>query len=422
MSNLRNSADMDDIGVEIDTINRSQRNAPSPSLVSRRDRNGSRDQQDDDTPIILTRRASHQIPADLDVKLLHTDLSEVNAFRKPIRSYGSIFPSPLSGGYDQISQHVGAPVLMWEYAATGESEFKSLSLRELLSYVNEHASRIDAQHQVSHVKAPRASSAGNQPADSTAPGSASSNSSTSSTSSASSSRSIDAVNFFRLRDLRRLEQVQTNSYGAGSSESCVVLVRRHAVLFSLEPLRAIVMADRLILIVPDGADSVLQVVENYMRSWNKGNTAVHSNPESPISDPSSPRTSDSIPFETHAYDALFTMTMSIQSTDFRQIDADVQSILKLFNQKGCILPINKQEHMRTLKNTVTQMSSWLGNLRQALETVIDDDEGMALMNLTRLNDNPLLYRYPLSSEILGTHEEIEEMLESYLMDYTSLQV
>ena len=116
------------------------------------------------------------------------------------------------------------------------------------------------------------------------------------------------------------------------------------------------------------------------------------------------------------------MTMSIQMTDFRNIETDVQAILRLFNQKGCILPIEEQERMRMQKNAVTQMSSGLDSLRLAMETVLDDDEGIALMNLSLLAERPELYGYPLSQEILSRHEEMEELLESYLMDYNSLQV
>jgi Mg2+ and Co2+ transporter CorA len=123
----------------------------------------------------------------------------------------------------------------------------------------------------------------------------------------------------------------------------------------------------------------------------------------------------------HAYDALFTMTQSIQSSECRSIDTDVQAILKDFNHRGSLLPIKEQERMRTLKNSVTQMESWMGNLAAALEAVIEDDEEMALMNLTRLADCPSLYSYPLSDDIKGHHEEVEELLESYVMDYSSLQ-
>ena len=32
-------------------------------------------------------------------------------------------------------------------------------------------------------------------------------------------------------------------------------------------MRAVVMADRLILIVPDGADSLLSILDKYMKEW-----------------------------------------------------------------------------------------------------------------------------------------------------------
>jgi hypothetical protein len=69
------------------------------------------------------------------------------------------------------------------------------------------------------------------------------------------SRSIREIQF---HDLRHLEnQFHTH-------EEPTVIVRRHAVLISLNPLRAIVTADRLILIVPDGADSLLYMLHDYM--------------------------------------------------------------------------------------------------------------------------------------------------------------
>jgi Mg2+ and Co2+ transporter CorA len=45
---------------------------------------------------------------------------------------------------------------------------------------------------------------------------------------------------------------------------------------------------------------------------------------------------------------------------------------------------------------------------------------MALMNLSRLRSDPSLYSFPLSKDILSAHEEIEELLESHLMDCNSL--
>lgn len=66
------------------------------------------------------------------------------------------------------------------------------------------------------------------------------------------------VHGLRLRDLRRLD------FKFNPVDEPSVLVRRHIVLLLLDDIRALVMADRLILIVPDGADSLLQTLEQHM--------------------------------------------------------------------------------------------------------------------------------------------------------------
>ena len=68
------------------------------------------------------------------------------------------------------------------------------------------------------------------------------------------------------------------------------------------------------------------------------------------------------------------------------------------------------------------MESRLKLYRQNLDDLIQDDETMALMNLTCLQLNPQLYSYPLSSVIMKKHEEIEESLEVYLTDLSAFEV
>lgn len=46
--------------------------------------------------------------------------------------------------------------------------------------------------------------------------------------------------------------------------------------------------------------------------------------------------------------------------------------------------------------------------------VLEDDTDLAMMNLTRMCQNPEDYVPPLSKEVLGDHEEIELLLEAYL--------
>jgi regulator of replication initiation timing len=53
---------------------------------------------------------------------------------------------------------------------------------------------------------------------------------------------------------------------------------------------------------------------------------------------------------------------------------------------------NIQENLRRLKNSVFRLQSRISSLKKALNGLIDDDEIMAMMNLTKLRANPDLYR------------------------------
>jgi hypothetical protein len=67
-----------------------------------------------------------------------------------------------------------------------------------------------------------------------------------------------AINL-RVRDLRRLDFI------FHPTQEPSVWVRRHAVLFCLDPIRAVVMASRIIIIVPQGGmDQIMQILERYM--------------------------------------------------------------------------------------------------------------------------------------------------------------
>jgi hypothetical protein len=54
---------------------------------------------------------------------------------------------------------------------------------------------------------------------------------------------------------------------------------------------------------------------------------------------------------------------------------------------------NFQENLRRLKNSIFRFQSRISSLKKALNGLIDDDEIMAMMNLTKLRANPDLYRY-----------------------------
>lgn len=77
--------------------------------------------------------------------------------------------------------------------------------------------------------------------------------------------------------------------------------------------------------------------------------------------------------------------------------------------------------MRASKNALSAMIARVSASRKALQELTEDDEEMALMNLTVLQEDPSLYRFPLVPEILGRHDEIEELTEGYLFDFNTLE-
>jgi magnesium transporter len=64
-----------------------------------------------------------------------------------------------------------------------------------------------------------------------------------------------SLNYNDLRHLAR---------SVAQHEEPTIVVRAHAVVVALAPLRAIVLADKMLLIVPEGADSLLYLLQTHM--------------------------------------------------------------------------------------------------------------------------------------------------------------
>jgi magnesium transporter len=153
------------------------------------------------------------------------------------------------------------------------------------------------------------------------------------------------------------------------------------------------------MIVPDGADSLLQLFHNNMNDWAE---------------------SSGVSFEVRAYEAIFSTVISIHNQDCIELQIAVDSVLSEF-KRASIIPIERQEQMRILKNKVTGQLSMILAYRRTIEELLEDDGDLALLNLSALKPKPALYNLPLSQEILSYHEEMEIIMESYIMDYNSLQ-
>ena len=77
--------------------------------------------------------------------------------------------------------------------------------------------------------------------------------------------------------------------------------------------------------------------------------------------------------------------------------------------------------MRELKNSISALLSDIVEYRVCLQRLMDDDQDMALMNLTLLQSRPELYLSSNAAELLPSHEAIECLLESCLLDFNHLE-
>jgi len=202
----------------------------------------------------------------------------------------------------------------------------------------------------------------------------------------------------RRRDLRWLE--------ASCEQDPALLVRRHVILVILHPIRAVIMSSKLMLIVPEESQSLLGILERHMNGWMP--TEIMDGVEVQI------------PFEMHAYEAIFTAVKTLLSKQLDRLKLASEKALSRMRKGGTLLPLNLQEEMREIKNTASEMAATVDLYRGAMNELIDNDDQMALMNLTQLARDPSLYRTPLCPEILASHEDVEELLQTYVMDYDSL--
>ena len=181
-------------------------------------------------------------------------------------------------------------------------------------------------------------------------------------------------------DLRYLEN-QFNAH-----ESPMVLVRKHAIIISLSPLRAIVTADRIVLSVPDGADALLYMLHEHMHE-------IVEDTEGILDD------SGFLPPEIRAYKALFLTIIAIHQQEYNTICKKVDKALKKF---GSVNKITSEirEIIRVLKNTVEAQEIKVKDYQRLLKDLLRNQDDLALMNLSLLKARPYLYKKPLSLEIL----------------------
>lgn len=285
-----------------------------------------------------------------------------------------------------------ARVRLYEIRDNGEATMLNMSIRELYNYICKLVHRYQSPHSpdqngvkdVSFLWSPQVSLPG---------GTLMKESSSKRATSPMNLRRSANQNQLHHRDLRQL-------FSTNAASEPVIAVRKHVVLVNLEALRSIVLVDRILLLVDIGADQILMTVERELAA-EKDEVAE---------------------FELRAYETMLKISLNDLAKEVKTIEPRVGEIVNLMEMPGShhATSANGNDKFRGLMNRVSELDSRAKARRRALLLVLEEDEDLALMNLTKMKDNPALYKMPLAPEVAEDHEEIELLLECYLQEINSL--
>ncbi|KAG1701434.1 hypothetical protein DVH05_010741 [Phytophthora capsici] len=208
------------------------------------------------------------------------------------------------------------------------------------------------------------------------------------------------------RDIRKME----NAFSVTNEPR--IVIRKQAILISAgrlaeliahvklipsslcvtDPLRAIVMRDVCLVYVPDGADALLSVLKTKFAETAR---------------------EDEAPFEFRALEALLATLSRYFQSQYEQLSPVVVGALDGLMQGG--LNARELEKLREFKNTINEFEAQVDGVRRVLMVLLDNEEDLRLLYLTRLYNEPNLLADLWSID----SEEIEVLIENYLQDIFS---
>lgn len=97
------------------------------------------------------------------------------------------------------------------------------------------------------------------------------------------------------------------------------------------------------------------------------------------------------PYEHHAIEGLLAIVKTFEEHEFEAINGSMQEIFQYY-KSGKTPPVEMELEFRNLKNYLFTLKKRVAGYKSTLVDITDDDESMALMNLTCLEHKPLLYR------------------------------
>ncbi|KAK4531857.1 hypothetical protein CCYA_CCYA09G2714 [Cyanidiococcus yangmingshanensis] len=168
-----------------------------------------------------------------------------------------------------------------------------------------------------------------------------------------------------------------------------IWVRRNVIVFSLERLRALIFADALLLFNPS-EKRVQEAAEWLEKRLFRSRIYEESDME---------------PFEFRALESLLILVHEYLEKDLSDFEPVMYALLSELTRK---LSAKRLERLRILKQDLNALVTRIDGVQDVLQALLEEDEDMSKMYLTEIAKNPNTPRSPLD------HEEVEQMLESYL--------
>ena len=187
------------------------------------------------------------------------------------------------------------------------------------------------------------------------------------------------------RDLRKLD------FSIIARAEPSLLVREHVLFLIVDPMRAVILRDRCLIVFATEDPLFLDAIERKLGHL-VSNIAT-----------------DRIAFEFEALEFIMSMSMEQLNHEVEQMGRLVGSSLAKLQGRG--VTTAELEELRSLKNDVNLLESRVRGMNDAVTHVLEKDEDMFLMQLTRLWSDPAL----LEAGDFEDHDDAEIMLEAVVL-------
>ena len=181
-----------------------------------------------------------------------------------------------------------------------------------------------------------------------------------------------------------------------SESEPLIASRQNVILVNMDILKAIILRDRCLLLLPIGADEVLEVVMEWLQ--NEKEVLPHET---------------DLEFEFLALETIMESVIRKLDKDFKSLSKEVLHVLALLRKASAA---SELEQLRNHKNDVATFDSKVHGIISAIARALDDDQDLCLMHITKFWREPSSFRDIEHFD----HEDAEILLESYLQEFSRL--